>query len=88
MIFRTILFAFVLANCSLAADRHSCPVTTPSDPLFVPPAPYSSSVHVHSGGKLPFFRQGYDWRKDERPRLTVVARRLDVLLGDRRPLRR
>jgi hypothetical protein len=33
--------------------------------------------HVHSGGKLPFFRQGYDWRKDGRPRLTVVARRLD-----------
>jgi hypothetical protein len=33
--------------------------------------------HVHSGGKLPFFRQGYDWRKEGRPNLTVVARRLD-----------
>jgi hypothetical protein len=33
--------------------------------------------HVHSGGKLPCFRQGYDWRKGGRPRLTVVARRLD-----------
>jgi hypothetical protein len=33
--------------------------------------------HVHSGGKLPFFRQGFDWRKEGRPRLTVVARRLD-----------
>lgn len=33
--------------------------------------------HIHSGGKLPFFRQGYDWRKEEAPRLTVVARRLD-----------
>ena len=32
---------------------------------------------VHSGGKLPFFRQGYDWKKGGRPRLTVVARRLD-----------
>jgi|SRR5579872_435924 len=32
--------------------------------------------HVHSGGKLPFFRQGYDV-KDGRPPLTVVARRLD-----------
>jgi hypothetical protein len=33
--------------------------------------------HVHSGGKLPFFSQGYDWKKGGRPRLTVVARRLD-----------
>jgi hypothetical protein len=33
--------------------------------------------HVHSGGKLPFRRQGFDWRKEGRPRLTVVARRLD-----------
>jgi hypothetical protein len=33
--------------------------------------------HVHSGGKLPFFRQGFDWRKGGRPRLTAVARRLD-----------
>jgi len=33
--------------------------------------------HVHSGGKLPFFRQGYDSRNEGRPRLTVVARRLD-----------
>jgi hypothetical protein len=33
--------------------------------------------HVHSGGKLPFFRQGYDWMKEKDPRLTVVARRLD-----------
>ena len=32
---------------------------------------------VHTGGKLPFFRQGFDWRKEGRPRLTVVARRLD-----------
>ncbi len=31
--------------------------------------------HIHSGGKLPFFRQG--WKTGERPRLTVVARRLD-----------
>jgi hypothetical protein len=33
--------------------------------------------HIHSGGKLPFFRQGYDWMKERDPRLTVVARRLD-----------
>lgn len=33
--------------------------------------------HVHSGGKLPFFRQGYDLRKEGRANLTVVARRLD-----------
>jgi hypothetical protein len=33
--------------------------------------------HVHSGGKLPFFRQGYDWMKEPAPRLTVVARKLD-----------
>ena len=33
--------------------------------------------HIHSGGKLPFFRQGWDWKKGGRPRLTVVARRLD-----------
>jgi hypothetical protein len=33
--------------------------------------------NVHSGGKLPFFRQGYDWTKEGRPQLTVVARRLD-----------
>ncbi len=33
--------------------------------------------HVHSGGKLPFFRQGYDWMKEPAPRLTVVARQLD-----------
>jgi hypothetical protein len=33
--------------------------------------------HVHSGGKLPYFRQGYDWMKEKEPRLTVVARRLD-----------
>jgi len=33
--------------------------------------------HVHSGGKLPFWRVGFDWRKEGRPRLTVVARRLD-----------
>jgi hypothetical protein len=33
--------------------------------------------HVHSGGKLPFFRQGYDWMKETAPRLTVVARKLD-----------
>ena len=97
MNFRLLFFALVLANCSMAADRQNCPVTTPSDRRFVPPAPYSSSVgsheflygspalwtivypdwHVHSGGKLPFFRQGYDRTKDGRPRLTVVARRLD-----------
>jgi hypothetical protein len=33
--------------------------------------------HIHSGGKLPFFRKGYDWMKEKEPRLTVVARRLD-----------
>lgn len=35
--------------------------------------------HIHRGGKLPFFRQGYDWMKGRAPapRLTVVARRLD-----------
>lgn len=33
--------------------------------------------HVHSGGKLPYFRQGYDWMKEPAPRLTVVARQLD-----------
>jgi len=36
--------------------------------------------HVHSGGKLPFFREGFDWRTEGRPRLTVAARRID---GDR-----
>lgn len=35
--------------------------------------------HVHSGGKLPFFSQGFVANKRERPRLTVVARRLDGL---------
>jgi hypothetical protein len=33
--------------------------------------------HVHTGGKLPFFREGYDWMKEKDPRLTVVARQLD-----------
>ena len=33
--------------------------------------------HIHSSGKMPFFRQGYDWRNEGRPHLTVVARRLD-----------
>ena len=33
--------------------------------------------HIHSGGKLPFFRQGYDATKERNPRLTVVAGRLD-----------
>ena len=33
--------------------------------------------HVHKGGKLPFFRQGFEYRTDRRPQLTVVARRLD-----------
>jgi hypothetical protein len=32
---------------------------------------------VHGGGKLPYFRQGYDWLQEKDPRLTVVARRLD-----------
>ena len=35
--------------------------------------------HMHSdnsGGKMPFFRKGWVWKSDERPRLTVVARRL------------
>ena len=38
-------------------------------------------VHPHwrvgGGGKLPYFRQGYDWLQEKDPRLTVVARRLD-----------
>lgn len=33
--------------------------------------------HIHGGGKLPFWRVGYDWMKEKDPRLTVVARRLD-----------
>jgi hypothetical protein len=33
--------------------------------------------HLHIGGKLPFFRQGFEYRTDRRPQLTVVARRLD-----------
>jgi hypothetical protein len=33
--------------------------------------------HIHSGGKLPYFRRGYDSRKEPGPLLTVVARRLD-----------
>jgi hypothetical protein len=33
--------------------------------------------HVHSGGKLPFFRKGYNAMKEKEPRLVVVARRLD-----------
>ena len=32
---------------------------------------------VHSGGKLTFFRRGYDSTKEGRPQLAVVARRLD-----------
>ena len=32
---------------------------------------------VHGGGKLPYFRQGYDWLQEKNPRLTVVARRMD-----------
>src|ERR1700730_103812 len=32
--------------------------------------------HIHSGGKLPFFRLGYDWMREKDPRLAVVARRL------------
>src|SRR5258708_5551646 len=32
---------------------------------------------VYGGGKLPYFRQGYDWLQEKDPRLTVVARRLD-----------
>lgn len=34
-------------------------------------------LHVFSGQKLPYFRQGLDGLKEGRPRLTVVARRLD-----------
>jgi hypothetical protein len=33
--------------------------------------------NVRSGGKMPFFSQGFDWRNKGRPQLTVVARRLD-----------
>jgi hypothetical protein len=33
--------------------------------------------HAHSGGKLPFFRQGYESTNEGRPRLAVVARRRD-----------
>src|SRR5215469_1000129 len=36
-----------------------------------------SNWHIHSGGKLPFFRQGFVWTTNVRPRLTVVARRLN-----------
>ncbi len=32
---------------------------------------------IHSGGKLAFFRQGYDAMKEMDPQLSVVARRLD-----------
>lgn len=97
------IFAFLLPGCStrpappIAATRQNCRVTKPPDPLFVPPAPFSSSAgsrefwygspelwtvvypdwHPHSGGKLPFFRQGYDSTIEGRPRLAVVARRLD-----------
>jgi hypothetical protein len=41
---RRLFLAFLLANCSawlVAADRHKCSVTRPSNPPFVPPAPYS-----------------------------------------------
>ena len=34
-------------------------------------------LHGFAGQKLPYFRQGYDEVKEGRPRLTVVARRLD-----------
>ena len=89
----------ILTGClcpSLAADKHGCPFTKPSDHPFLPPPPYKSDVgigefwygtpalwtliyprwRVHSGGKLPYFRQGYDWLNETSPRLTVVARRL------------
>jgi hypothetical protein len=39
---------------------------------------------VHQGGgKLAYFRQGYDWLVEKQPHLTVVARRLD---GDGPPV--
>jgi hypothetical protein len=34
-------------------------------------------IHGFTGSKLPYFHQGYDWTKENNPRLTVVARRLD-----------
>jgi hypothetical protein len=36
-----------------------------------------SNWHIHSGGKLPYFRKGYNAMKEKDPRLVVVARRLD-----------
>ena len=76
----------------LAADKQSCLVTK-NEKSFVPPAPYAPHpglygtadlwmiFHDHwnilAARKIPFFRQGYDGKKEGRPRLTLVARRLD-----------
>ena len=83
----------------------SCPVTKPTQPPFVPPAPYPSDGQVWIGSPklwtdipkdgmwrgLPHytsddtrFRQrvfwwseGYDWRKENPPELTIIGKRLD-----------
>jgi hypothetical protein len=34
--------------------------------------------HPLDGNKIPFFREGFNWMTEPDPRLTVVARRLDV----------
>ena len=106
-----LVLAFLLAGLvpNLAAED-ACPVTTPSNPFFVPPAPYPPSApqvsspqvsfwygtnalwtslpvsgvwrlaRQDNGGylnKLFLWQQGYDWRKEPRPDIIVVLRRLD-----------
>jgi hypothetical protein len=83
----------------------SCPVTKPSQPPFLPPAPYPSDGLVWIGSpklwtdiprngtwrglphytpedtrfrqKLFWWSQGYDWRSENPPELTITGKRLD-----------
>jgi hypothetical protein len=83
----------------------SCPITKPSDPSFVPPAPYPSDgiswigttklwTFVPADGvwralphytpedsryrqKLFWWSEGYDWRTENPPDLTITGQRLD-----------
>lgn len=80
-------------HSTFAADNQTCPVTKLPEKPFVAPEPYgmgpvlgtadlwtfvrSGHFYLHDARKLPFFRVGFDARKEGRPRLTVVARRLD-----------
>ena len=112
---RRFLFVLALLLAALvpnqARGEDACPVTTPSNPSFVPPAPYPTNAppaafwygtnalwallpvegvwrldRQDNGGyfnKLFLWQQGYDWRKEPHPDITVVIRRLD---GDTPPI--